>query len=46
MIGLSTMGSISLGMAFVWGKNLVPMPAAGMTAFVIFFAIMFSYFLR
>ena len=30
--GLSTIGSISLGVAFVAGRNLVPRPAAGMTA--------------
>src|SRR3954471_17133972 len=32
--GLSTTGSISLGVAFVAGRNLVPRPAAGMTALV------------
>src|ERR687890_2443619 len=32
MAGLSTTGSISLGMALVAGRNLVPSPAAGMTA--------------
>src|SRR3954468_11687739 len=32
--GLSTTGSISFGVAFVAGRNLVPRPAAGMTAFV------------
>src|SRR3989339_1247049 len=37
MTGLSTTGSISFGMAFVWGKNLVPKPAAGITTLVIFF---------
>ena len=31
--GLSTMGSNSFGMAFVAGKNLVPNPATGNTAF-------------
>src|SRR5690348_11363778 len=30
--GLSTTGSISLGVAFVAGRNRVPRPAAGMTA--------------
>jgi len=30
------MGSISFGIAFVAGKNLVPSPAAGITAFLIF----------
>ena len=34
MAGLSTTGSISLGIAFVAGRNRVPSPAAGMTAFV------------
>src|SRR5215208_8249619 len=33
MIGLSTMGSISLGCALVAGKKRVPSPAAGKTAF-------------
>jgi hypothetical protein len=32
MAGRSTMGSISLGTAFVAGRNLVPSPATGMTA--------------
>src|SRR5438874_7816046 len=32
MMGLSTSGSISLGMALVAGKNRVPNPAAGNTA--------------
>src|SRR5215475_4762914 len=31
--GLSTSGSISLGCAFVAGRNRVPSPAAGKTAF-------------
>src|SRR5262249_4907933 len=30
--GLSTTGSISLGLAFVAGRNLVPRPATGNTA--------------
>ena len=30
--GLSTIGSISFGCAFVAGSNRVPSPAAGMTA--------------
>ena len=34
--GLSTRGSISLGMLFVFGNSLVPRPAAGMTAFLTF----------
>jgi seryl-tRNA synthetase len=33
MIGLSTSGSISFGCAFVAGRNRVPSPAAGNTAF-------------
>jgi hypothetical protein len=32
MAGMSTSGSISLGTAFVTGRNRVPSPAAGMTA--------------
>ena len=32
--GVSMTGSISFGIAFVAGANLVPRPAAGMTAFV------------
>jgi hypothetical protein len=32
MPGLSTSGSISLGVDFVAGRNRVPRPAAGMTA--------------
>lgn len=32
MQGLSTIGSISFAMDFVIGKNLVPSPAAGITA--------------
>jgi len=34
--GLSTMGNISFGKAFVAGKNLVPAQAAGITHFLIF----------
>src|SRR3989304_6205293 len=34
--GLSTIGSISFGCAFVAGRNRVPSPAAGMTAFLTF----------
>src|SRR5205814_647696 len=33
--GLSTTGSISFGWLFVAGRNRVPSPAAGMTAFLI-----------
>ena len=36
MVGLSTIGSISFGIAFVSGRKRVPNPAAGMTAFLIF----------
>jgi hypothetical protein len=32
MSGLSTMGSISFGLALVMGRNLVPRPATGNTA--------------
>ena len=39
MVGLSTMGSISFGMAFVAGRNRVPNPAAGMTAFLMCFIV-------
>src|SRR3989344_4353725 len=39
MIGLSTIGRISLGWAFVAGKNRVPNPAAGITTFLTFLAI-------
>ena len=38
-VGLSTIGSISFGCAFVAGKNLVPRPAAGIIAFLILFSI-------
>jgi len=34
MAGVSTTGSISFGVALVAGRNLVPSPAAGMTAFL------------
>lgn len=33
IVGLSNIGNISLGTAFVAGKNLVPKPAAGIIAF-------------
>src|SRR5262249_43373149 len=36
IVGLSTSGSISLGWAFVAGRNRVPSPAAGNTAFLTF----------
>jgi hypothetical protein len=35
MSGLSTTGSISLGLALVAGRKRVPMPATGNTALVI-----------
>src|SRR5688500_13281545 len=34
IVGTSTIGSISLGTAFVAGRNRVPSPAAGITAFL------------
>src|ERR1035437_1099970 len=34
IVGVSMTGSISLGMAFAAGRNLVPRPAAGMTTLV------------
>src|SRR5258707_10803994 len=37
--GLSTMGSISLGLALVAGRNRLPRPATGNTALVILFCI-------
>ena len=39
MAGLSTTGSISLGVALVAGRNLVPRPAAGITALVTSLAV-------
>jgi hypothetical protein len=33
MLGVSTIGIISFAIAFVAGKNRVPKPAAGITAF-------------
>src|SRR4051812_23039394 len=39
MSGLSTTGSISFGDAFVAGRNRVPSPATGNTAFVTFLFI-------
>jgi hypothetical protein len=35
--GLSTTGSISFGIDLVAGRNRVPSPATGMTAFLTFF---------
>ena len=43
MAGLSTMGSMPLGMALVAGSTRVPRPAAGITAFVTFFMVQLSY---
>jgi hypothetical protein len=34
MVGLLNTGNISFGCALVAGKNLVPKPAAGITAFI------------
>src|SRR5438045_5706904 len=39
MMGLSTMGSISLGCALVAGRKRVPRPAAGKTALQTFIGI-------
>ena len=36
IVGVSTIGSISLGCDLVAGRNRVPNPAAGMTALVTF----------
>src|SRR5699024_10988464 len=36
IVGLSRIGNISLDIALVAGKNLVPRPAAGIIAFLIF----------
>src|SRR5713226_8051458 len=40
MAGLSTKGSISFGCALVAGRNRVPRPAAGMTAFLTFMGLL------
>src|SRR3989304_9305110 len=42
MIGLSTIGSISLGWALVAGRNLVPRPATGMMTFFIAFILVYK----
>ena len=42
-VGLSTIGSISFGCAFVAGKNLVPRPAAGIIAFFTLFVILLPH---
>lgn len=39
MVGLSTIGSIAFGIAFVAGKKRVPNPTAGMIAFLTFFIL-------
>ena len=39
MVGLSTIGNISLAKALVAGRKRVPSPAAGMTAFLTFVII-------
>src|SRR5271167_4916974 len=44
MIGLSTIGSISLGWALVAGRNRVPRPAAGNTALRTFWIIVFIFY--
>src|SRR5438094_3394362 len=40
MAGLSTTGSISFGWDFVAGRNRVPRPAAGITAFLTFMGLL------
>ena len=42
MTGLSTIGSISFGCTFVAGRNRVPNPAAGITAFLIMLLFFFG----
>src|SRR5215467_8172470 len=44
MIGLSTIGSISFGCAFVAGRKRVPSPAAGKTALRTLASILYSLF--
>ena len=44
ILGLSNIGNISLGTALVIGKNLVPKPAAGIIALLIFFIFPTLYF--
>ena len=46
IIGLSTTGNISLGIAFVAGNIRVPKPATGITAFVILRVILILYFIE
>lgn len=40
IVGLSTIGNISLAMALVAGKKRVPRPAAGITALRTFLALL------
>ncbi|MBA7602261.1 hypothetical protein ES703_09347 [subsurface metagenome] len=44
IMGLSARGSISLGMALVAGRNLVPQPPAGITALRI--SITLSFYMK
>src|SRR5699024_3409959 len=44
IVGLSTIGSISFGIAFVAGKKRVPSPAAGIIAFFTFFIVIPPFF--
>src|SRR5206468_11161537 len=43
-MGLSTMGSISLGMAFVCGRKRVPKPAAAITALRTLFLLITRFY--
>ena len=43
MTGLSSTGSISLGVHLVAGRKRVPRPAAGMIAFMAFLSIIQNY---
>ncbi|MPN44401.1 hypothetical protein SDC9_191966 [bioreactor metagenome] len=43
IVGTSIIGNISFDIDFVIGKNLVPKPAAGITAFLIFLSIIITY---
>src|SRR5690625_3285636 len=44
MVGLSTIGNISFGWAFVAGKKRVPNPAAGIIAFLIFMEYLLLFY--
>src|SRR6476469_9900921 len=46
MLGVSTIGSISFGIALVAGKNRVPSPATGKTALRTFFVMEFAFYAR